>query len=148
CESGRRVSSRCWWDVSDRRAGGTSDGWPTRGEAVNASRRCGSGRLLGSPCGQTPRPRRRHRRPASFSLESAPVVGRTEITLLAASAMLSGCTALGVSVAGLGGAVVGAGTGAVVKAGTEYELGGTVARTFPVPLAELRQAAIDTFERL
>ena len=62
--------------------------------------------------------------------------------------LLSGCTALGISVASLGGAVVGAGAGAAVKAGTEYELGGAVARTFTVPLPELRQASVATFEHL
>lgn len=61
---------------------------------------------------------------------------------------LCGCTALGVSVASLGGAMVGAGAGAAVRAGTEYQLGGAVARTFPVPLGELRESAATTFERL
>jgi hypothetical protein len=76
---------------------------------------------------------------------------RGRVGILAANAALllvSGCTALGVSVAGLGGAMVGAGAGAAVKAGTEYEVGGAVARTSPLPLADLRQSALATFERL
>lgn len=70
--------------------------------------------------------------------------------VLASSTLLvvSGCTALGVSVAGLGGAMIGAGAGAAVKTGTEYELGGAVARTFSVPFADLRQSARATFARL
>jgi hypothetical protein len=59
-----------------------------------------------------------------------------------------GCTALGVSVAGLGGAMIGAGAGAAVKAGTEYGLSGAVMRTFTVPLPEIHAAAMETFERL
>jgi hypothetical protein len=67
---------------------------------------------------------------------------------LLASPLLAGCTALGVSAAGLGGAMIGASTGAAIKAGTEYELGGTVVRTFTAPLSTLRQAAVRTFTRL
>jgi hypothetical protein len=70
--------------------------------------------------------------------------------ILAATASLltlCGCTALGVSAASLGGAMVGAGAGAAVRAGTEYQFGGAVARTFPVPLRELRESAVTTFQR-
>lgn len=75
---------------------------------------------------------------------------RVVVGALAASTLssLAGCTALGVSVAGLGGAMVGASAGAAVKAGTEYQLGGTVVRTFAVSLPRVRQAALRTFERL
>jgi hypothetical protein len=62
--------------------------------------------------------------------------------------MLCGCAELGVSVASLGGAMVGAGAGAAARAGTEYQLGGAVARTFAIPLRDLRGSAVTTFERL
>jgi hypothetical protein len=56
--------------------------------------------------------------------------------LVSALAILSaGCT--GLEVAALGAAAVSAGAGSVVKAGTEYTLGGTAYRTFSVPLDDL-----------
>jgi hypothetical protein len=74
---------------------------------------------------------------------------RVGIVVATASLLvLSGCAELGVSVASLGGAMVGAGAGAAVRAGTEYQFGGAVARTFPVPLRELRGSAVTTFDRL
>jgi hypothetical protein len=74
---------------------------------------------------------------------------RVGIAVATASLLvLSVCTELGVSVASLGGAMVGAGAGAAARAGTEYQLGGAVARTFPIPLRDLRESAVTTFERL
>ena len=70
------------------------------------------------------------------------------VVALASLTSLSGCTALGVSAAGLGGAMLGSSAGAAVKAGTEYELGGSVARTFTLPVSDVRAAALATLERL
>jgi hypothetical protein len=43
---------------------------------------------------------------------------------------------------------VGAGTGSVVKAGTEHRSNGLVVRTFDTPLAEVHVSVLDTLRRL
>jgi hypothetical protein len=53
-----------------------------------------------------------------------------------------GCAAL--ALAPLASAAVSSGTGAIVKAGTEYRGGGVVMRTFVLPLSEVHQATIAT----
>jgi hypothetical protein len=61
---------------------------------------------------------------------------------------LSGCTALGVTGGAVAVAALGAGTGEVVRAGTEYRLGGTAYRTFTVPLDELHEVTRATLIRM
>jgi hypothetical protein len=58
---------------------------------------------------------------------------------------LQGCAAL--PLAGLGASVVGAGAGEIVKVGTEYTTGGTVYRTVTIPMDDVREALLQTFNR-
>jgi hypothetical protein len=58
---------------------------------------------------------------------------------------LHGCAAL--PLAAVGGSVLGAGTGAVVKTGTEYTIGGSVERTFTIPKNAVRFAVLQAFDR-
>ena len=53
-----------------------------------------------------------------------------------------GCAAL--ALAPLASAAVSSGTGAIVKAGTEYRGGGVVMRTFVLPLSEVHHATVTT----
>jgi hypothetical protein len=59
--------------------------------------------------------------------------------------MLAGCAAL--PLAALGGAALESGTGAVVKTGTEYTMGGTARRTFTIPQNAVRAAVLEAFDR-
>lgn len=73
---------------------------------------------------------------------------RLVIVIAAAGLGLGGCAAIGISGAALGAGVFGAGAGAAVEAGKEYTRGGTVLRTFSLPLPELRLALGDALERM
>lgn len=66
--------------------------------------------------------------------------------LLAGLLVLGGCAAL--APAAVGTAAIGAGAGSLVKAGTEYTLGGAAYRTFSAPLAEVYEGLRRTFEDL
>lgn len=66
-------------------------------------------------------------------------------TPLLAGLLLQGCAAL--PLAALGGAVLESGTGAVVKTGTEYTIGGTARRTFSIPINAVRAGVLQAFER-
>ncbi|HEX3179269.1 MAG TPA: DUF3568 family protein [Methylomirabilota bacterium] len=68
------------------------------------------------------------------------------VTLVwATSSLAGGCAALPLAV--VGGSVVQAGTGAVVKTGTEYTMSGAAHRTFTVPVNAVRAAVLGAFER-
>ena len=67
------------------------------------------------------------------------------VAMVAALPALQGCAAL--PLAGVGASVVGAGAGEVVKVGTEYTTGGTVYRTVTIPMDDVREALIQTFNR-
>jgi hypothetical protein len=70
----------------------------------------------------------------------------TLVTAAMLSALvLHGCAAL--PLAALGGAVLESGTGAVVKTGTEYTMGGSARRTFTIPLNAVRAAVLEAFDR-
>ena len=58
---------------------------------------------------------------------------------------LHGCAAI--PLAAVGGSVLGAGTGAIVKTGTEYTIGGSVERTFTIPKNAVRSAVLQAFDR-
>ena len=58
---------------------------------------------------------------------------------------LHGCAALPLTV--VGGSVLGAGTGAIVKTGTEYTIGGSLERTFTIPKNAVRFAVLQAFDR-
>jgi len=58
---------------------------------------------------------------------------------------LHGCAALPLTV--VGGSVLGAGTGAIVKTGTEYTIGGSLERTFTIPKNAVRFAVLEAFDR-
>jgi len=58
---------------------------------------------------------------------------------------LHGCAALPLTV--VGGSVLGAGTGAIVKTGTEYTIGGSLERTFTMPKNAVRFAVLEAFDR-
>jgi hypothetical protein len=62
--------------------------------------------------------------------------------LLLAAAATQGCAAI--ALAPLASAAVSSGTGAIVKAGTEYRGGGVVMRTFVLPLSEVHHATLTT----
>jgi hypothetical protein len=58
---------------------------------------------------------------------------------------LHGCAAIPLTAVGV--SVVGAGTGAVVKTGTEYTFGGSVERTFTIPKDAVWSAVLQAFDR-
>jgi sporulation protein YlmC with PRC-barrel domain len=62
------------------------------------------------------------------------------------AAASQGCAAL--ALPAIGTAAVSAGAGGVVKAGTEYTLGGAATRTFTLSLADLHAVTLDTLRRL
>ncbi|HEY3065452.1 MAG TPA: hypothetical protein VGL09_06645 [Methylomirabilota bacterium] len=68
------------------------------------------------------------------------------VLLLAAVAGTQGCAAL--AIAPLASAAVSSGTGAIVKAGTEYRGGGVVMRTFVLPMSEVHRATITTLREV
>jgi hypothetical protein len=68
--------------------------------------------------------------------------------LLIIALLLQGCAALGVTGGAVALAAMGEGAGAVVKAGTEYRLGGVAYRTFTVPLDRLHEATRATLTRM
>jgi hypothetical protein len=70
------------------------------------------------------------------------------LLIMLTAPLVAGCTVLGASLGSVGGAAIGGSAGAAAKAGTDYELTGAVARTFSVPLSELRQATLATGEQL
>jgi hypothetical protein len=59
--------------------------------------------------------------------------------------VLPGCAALPFAV--VGGALLQAGGGAVVKTGTEYTASGVVRRTFSIPVADVHAAVLEAFRR-
>jgi hypothetical protein len=59
--------------------------------------------------------------------------------------LLHGCAAVPFAV--LGGFLVQAGGGAVVKTGTEYRAGGVAYRTFAIPMADVHAAVLEGFRR-
>jgi hypothetical protein len=69
-------------------------------------------------------------------------LGQTVLILVALVA-LQGCAALPLTM--LGGAA--SATGAVVKTGTEATQGGTVRRTFTIPMDDVHGAILETFRR-
>jgi hypothetical protein len=79
--------------------------------------------------------------PAGGRVRGAAVVGALGVAVLG----LQGCAAL--PVAALGAPMLGAGAGAVVRAGTEYTAGGTVRRTFTIPRAAVRAGVLEAFDR-
>jgi citrate lyase gamma subunit len=58
---------------------------------------------------------------------------------------LHGCAAI--PMAAVGASALEAGTGAVVKTGTEYTIGGSVERTFTIPRNAVRSAVLEAFDR-
>jgi hypothetical protein len=58
---------------------------------------------------------------------------------------VQGCAAL--PVAAVGGAALQAGGGALLKTGTEYTAGGTVRRTFTIPVEDVHAAVLEVFCR-
>jgi hypothetical protein len=66
------------------------------------------------------------------------------VTLL--SLLLHGCAALPLTM--VGGSVLQAGTGTVVKSGTEYTMAGTARRTLTVPVNAVRAAVLEAFDRV
>ena len=70
---------------------------------------------------------------------------RLLIVIAAGSLGLGGCAAVGLIPLA---SALSAGTEAAVKAGTEYTRGGTLYRTFSLPLPELRLAVSDALERM
>jgi hypothetical protein len=66
--------------------------------------------------------------------------------LLVGGLAVGGCAAL--APAAVGTAAIGAGAGSLVKAGTEYTLGGAAYRTFSAPLDEVYDGVRRTFEDL
>jgi len=58
---------------------------------------------------------------------------------------LPGCAAL--PLAGVGTSALGAGAGVVVKVGTDYSIGGTIHRTFTIPLPDVRDAVLEALGR-
>ena len=65
--------------------------------------------------------------------------------ILLAVVVLAGCAAI--PLAGIGGAALESGAGAVVKTGTEYTAGGTAHRTFTIPQNAVRAAVLEAFNR-
>ncbi|HEY2386962.1 MAG TPA: hypothetical protein VGK30_08380 [Candidatus Binatia bacterium] len=59
--------------------------------------------------------------------------------------LLQGCALL--PVAAIGGALLEAGGGALVKTGTEYTASGLAIRTFAIPAGDVRAATLTTFDR-
>jgi hypothetical protein len=73
-------------------------------------------------------------------------VPRTLLAAVVVGALaVQGCAAL--PLAALGGAVLESGAGAVVKTGTEYTMGGTLRRTFTVPINAVRASVLQAFDR-
>ena len=66
--------------------------------------------------------------------------------LLFAAIGIQGCAA--VALAPLASAALSSGTGAIVKAGTEYRGGGVVMRTFVLPLSEVHHATLTTLREV
>jgi hypothetical protein len=58
---------------------------------------------------------------------------------------LHGCAAIPLTAVGV--SALGAGTGAVVKTGTEYTFGGSVERTFTIPKDAVWSAVLQAFDR-
>jgi hypothetical protein len=71
--------------------------------------------------------------------------GHRIVATLAVGCVLPGCAALPFAV--VGGALLQAGGGAVVKAGTEYTASGVVLRTFNIPVADVHAAVLEAFRR-
>lgn len=68
--------------------------------------------------------------------------------LLLTALLLQGCAALGLTGGAVAVAALGESAGAVVKAGTDYRLGGIAYRTFTIPLDRLHEATRDTLARM
>src|SRR2546428_221399 len=66
------------------------------------------------------------------------------VIVIAASATLQGCAA---PLALMGGAALESGTGSIVKTGTEATMGGTVRRTFTIPMDDVHAGVLKAFER-
>jgi hypothetical protein len=69
------------------------------------------------------------------------------LLLVLAALMLGGCTALGVTGGAVAAVALGA-TGDVVRAGTEYRLGGVAYRTFTRPMDSLYEVTRGTLSRM
>ena len=77
-----------------------------------------------------------------------PVRFTTVALLIAVSVLLSGCAALGLTVASVGVSAFTGGAREAVHAGTEYANGGVLYRTFSLSLPDLRIALGDTLARM
>jgi hypothetical protein len=71
--------------------------------------------------------------------------GHRIVATLALGCVLPGCAALPFAV--VGGALLQAGGGAIVKSGTEYTASGVVRRTFTIPVADVHAAVLQAFRR-
>src|SRR4030095_17147728 len=71
--------------------------------------------------------------------------GHRIVATLALGCVLPGCAALPFAV--VGGALLQAGGGAIVKSGTEYTASGVVRRTFTIPVADVHAAVLEAFRR-
>ena len=67
------------------------------------------------------------------------------LAALALGLVLPGCAALPFAV--VGGALLEAGGGVMVKTGTEYTASGVVRRTFTIPVADVHAAVLEAFRR-
>ena len=72
--------------------------------------------------------------------------GRMALAVATLAVLLQGCAALPLAV--VGGSMLQAGTGAVVKSGTEYTMGGAARRTLTVPANAVRAAVLEAFDRV
>jgi len=71
--------------------------------------------------------------------------GHRIVVALVLGWLLPGCAALPFAV--VGGALLEAGGGVIVKTGTEYSASGVVRRTFTIPAADVHAAVLETFRR-
>jgi hypothetical protein len=67
------------------------------------------------------------------------------VATLVLGSVLPGCAALPFAV--VGGALLQAGGGVIVKTGTEYTASGVVHRTFSIPVADVHAAVLEAFRR-
>src|SRR6266404_2581148 len=88
-------------------------------------------------------PRCRHRTVTATPRRRRLVAAIVHAAVLAV--VLPGCAVL--PVAALGGALLQAGGGALLKTGTEYTAGGTVRRTFTIPVEDVHAAVLEVFCR-
>jgi hypothetical protein len=70
------------------------------------------------------------------------------IVVLGSLVALQGCAAVGITGAAAGVAMVQGGTGAIVRAGTEYKSGGVIYRTFALPVEDVHAATLSTLSQL